>query len=74
MALRASAISASFLLILVGLKRGSATTVQTMVATAPLILIAAELAFRRRRPSGRVVLASLFALAGIAVVLGASAR
>jgi drug/metabolite transporter (DMT)-like permease len=74
MAVRASAITASFLLILVGLKRGSATSVQTMVATAPLILIAAELAFRKRRPSGRVALAALSALAGVAVVLGSSAR
>lgn len=74
MAARASAITASFLLILVGLQRGSATAVQTMVATAPLLLIAAELAFRRRRPPGRVVLASFVALAGVAVVLGSSAR
>ncbi len=74
MAARASAITASFLLILVGLQRGSATSVQTMVATAPLILIGAELVFRRRWPSGRVVLASFVALAGVAVVLGSSAR
>jgi len=72
MTARASAITASFLLILVGLKRGSATSVQTMVATAPLILIAAELALRRRRPSGRVALASVVALAGVGVVLGSA--
>ena len=70
MAARASAITASFLLILVGLQHGSATSVQTTVATAPLMLVAAELVFRRRRPSGRVVLASVCALAGVAVVLG----
>lgn len=70
MAARASAITVSFLLILVGLQRGSATSVQTTVATAPLMLVAAELVFRRRRPSGRVVLASVCALAGVAVVLG----
>jgi drug/metabolite transporter (DMT)-like permease len=74
MAVRASAITASFILILVGLRRGSATTVQTMVATAPLFLIAAELAFRRRRPSGRVALASFLALAGVAIVLGSTTR
>ena len=70
MAARASAITVSFLLILVGLQRGSATSVQTTVATAPLMLVAAELVVRRRRPSGRVVLASVCALAGVAVVLG----
>jgi drug/metabolite transporter (DMT)-like permease len=70
MAARASAITASFLLILVGLQHGRATSVQTTVATAPLMLVAAELVFRRRRPSGRVVLASLCALAGVGVVLG----
>ena len=70
MAVRASAITASFILILVGLQHGSATSVQTTVATAPLMLVAAELVFRRRRPSGRVVLASLCALAGVAVVFG----
>jgi drug/metabolite transporter (DMT)-like permease len=70
MAARASAITVSFLLILVGLQHGSATSVQTTVATAPLMLVAAELVFRRRRPSGRVVLASVCALAGVAVVLG----
>ncbi len=74
MAARASAITASFLLILLGLKRGSATSVQTTVATAPLILIAAELAFRRRRPSARIALASFVAFAGVAVALGSSAR
>jgi drug/metabolite transporter (DMT)-like permease len=70
MAVRASAITLSFLLLLAGLSRGTPATVQTTVATAPLILLLGGMAVHRHRPPLRVAAASLLAVAGVALVLG----
>jgi len=74
MVIRAGAITLSYLLLLVGLAQGTPTTVQTMVATAPLMLLLGEMAIRRRLPSTRLVLASLLVLAGVALVLGGTSQ
>ncbi|CAN5567447.1 hypothetical protein BH20CHL6_BH20CHL6_10050 [soil metagenome] len=67
--IRAVLVTAHFVLILIGVQDGSPAEVQTAVATAPLLVLAWEVARTRRRPSGRVVIASLAAATGVSVLL-----
>jgi drug/metabolite transporter (DMT)-like permease len=66
---RAAFITAHFVLILVGVQDGNPAVVQTAVATAPLVSIGFEVVRHRRRPSGRLLLAAVLAVAGVAAIL-----
>lgn len=67
--LRAFFISLHFVLILIGVQRGSPAVVQTFVATAPLFAHGFESLRDRRAPPPRLVTAALLTLAGVALVL-----
>jgi drug/metabolite transporter (DMT)-like permease len=69
MSLRAGLISLYFALVILAVERGSPVTVQTLVATAPLMLLLSSLAVRGERPPARVALAAAAATAGVLVVL-----
>ncbi|MBA2578983.1 MAG: hypothetical protein H0V05_20470 [Euzebyaceae bacterium] len=69
LAVRAALVTTHFLLILVAVQEGSPAVVQTAVATAPLLVLAAETARSRRAPPRRLLLAAVAASAGVAVVL-----
>lgn len=69
LALRAVFVSAHFLLILVGVQRGSPAVVQTAVATAPLFVLGYESLRTRQVPSARLLVAALVALVGVSVIL-----
>jgi drug/metabolite transporter (DMT)-like permease len=69
MSLRAGLISLYFALVILAVERGSPVTVQTLVATAPLMLLLGTLAVRGERPPARVALAAVAASAGVLVVL-----
>jgi drug/metabolite transporter (DMT)-like permease len=69
MSLRAGLISAYFVLVILAVERGSPVTVQTLVATAPLMLLLGSLALRGERPPARVALPAAAATAGVLVVL-----
>ena len=66
---RAAAITAHFLLILIGVQDGSPAVVQTAVATAPLFSLGIQAVRTRQRPTGRLVAAAVLATAGVALVL-----
>jgi drug/metabolite transporter (DMT)-like permease len=69
MSLRAGLISLYFALVILAVERGSPVTVQTLVATAPLMLLLGTLALRGERPPARVALAAAAATGGVLVVL-----
>jgi drug/metabolite transporter (DMT)-like permease len=66
---RAAFITAHFVLILIGVQDGNPAVVQTAVATAPLLSIGVDVARLRRRPSARLVVAAVLAVAGVAAIL-----
>jgi len=59
----------SFVFIILGVQQGSPVVVQTMVATTPLFVLAAESYRARARPPRRALGAALLVAAGVAVVL-----
>jgi drug/metabolite transporter (DMT)-like permease len=69
MSLRAGLISLHFALIILAVERGNPVTVQTLVATSPLMLLLGALAVRGERPPVRVTLAAAGAAAGVLLVL-----
>jgi drug/metabolite transporter (DMT)-like permease len=69
MSLRAGLISLHFALVILAVERGSPVTVQTLVATSPLMIILGSLAVRGERPPARVSLAACLAAAGVLLVL-----
>jgi drug/metabolite transporter (DMT)-like permease len=69
MSLRAGLISLHFALVILAVERGNPVTVQTLVATSPLMLLLGSLAIRGERPPGRVALAACLAAAGVLLVL-----
>jgi drug/metabolite transporter (DMT)-like permease len=69
MSLRAGLISLYFALVILAVERGSPVTVQTLVATAPLMLLLGSLAVRGERPPARVALAAAAATGGVLLVL-----
>lgn len=69
LAVRAVFVTAHFVLILFGVREGSPAAVQTMVATAPLLVVGLESVRDRRPPGARSVLAAGLALAGVALLL-----
>jgi drug/metabolite transporter (DMT)-like permease len=66
---RAAFITAHFVLILVAVQDGDPAVVQTAVATAPLVSIGVEVIRLRRRPSSRLIVAAILAVAGVAAIL-----
>jgi drug/metabolite transporter (DMT)-like permease len=66
---RAAFITAHFLFILIGVQTGNPAVVQTAVATAPLFSLGIETAVTGRRPSGRLITASILATIGVALIL-----
>lgn len=68
LAVRAAFVTTHFLLILLAVRVGSPAVVQTVVATAPLFVLAYESAGRSRLPSRRVLLGALGAAAGVAAI------
>ena len=66
--LRASFITAHFLLVIEAVRRGSPTVVQTALATTPLIAMGVEAVRHGRRPSLRVALCALAVLAAVALL------
>jgi len=69
MSLRAGLISLHFALVILAVQRGNPVTVQTLVATSPLMIILGSLAIRGERPPARVTLAACLAAAGVFLVL-----
>jgi drug/metabolite transporter (DMT)-like permease len=69
MSLRAGLISLHFALVILAVERGSPVTVQTLVATSPLMLLLGSLAVRGERPPVRVTLSAAGAAAGVLLVL-----
>jgi drug/metabolite transporter (DMT)-like permease len=69
MSLRAGLISLHFALVILAVERGSPVTVQTLVATSPLMIILGSLAVRGERPPARVSFAACLAAAGVLLVL-----
>jgi drug/metabolite transporter (DMT)-like permease len=69
MSLRAGLISLHFALVILAVERGNPVTVQTLVATSPLMILLGSLAVRGERPPARVALAACLAAAGVLVVL-----
>lgn len=69
MSLRAGLISLHFALVILAVERGNPVTVQTLVATSPLMLLLGSLAVRGERPPLRVSLAAAGAAAGVLLVL-----
>ncbi len=69
MSVRAGLISLYFALVILAVERGSPVTAQTLVATAPLMLVLGSLALRGERPTPRVALAAAAAAGGVLVVL-----
>lgn len=58
-----------FVLLILAIQRGSPVTVQTLVATTPLMLLAVEAVEQRARPPLRLTLAALGVLAGVVLAV-----
>jgi drug/metabolite transporter (DMT)-like permease len=69
MSVRAGLISLHFALVILAVERGSPVTVQTLVATSPLMLLLGSLAVRGERPPVRVALAASLATSGVLLML-----
>lgn len=69
MSLRAGLISVYFALVILAVERGSPVTVQTIVATSPLMLLLGLLVVHGERPPRRVAFAACAAAAGVLLVL-----
>ena len=61
--------TASFVFIILGVQQGSPVVVQTLVATTPLFVLAAESWRNRRAPPVRALVAALLAVLAVALVL-----
>jgi drug/metabolite transporter (DMT)-like permease len=58
-----------FLLLILAVERGSPATVQTLVATTPIMLLALDVAVQRERPPLRLTAAALGVVAGVALAV-----
>jgi drug/metabolite transporter (DMT)-like permease len=58
-----------FVLLILAIQRGSPATVQTLVSTTPLMLLAGDAIVRRQRPPARLTLAALGVVAGVALAV-----
>src|SRR5262249_51202840 len=64
---RAGFTTAYFALVILALQRGSPATVQTLLATTPLMLVVGTFLVRRRALPVRIVVASCAVVAGVAL-------
>ena len=69
LAIRASFVTASFLLTIVAIQRGSVVVIQSILATIPLLVIALEWISQRSRPDPGTVLGSVIAALGLVLLL-----
>ena len=69
LAIRSSLQTAYFVLLIAAVQRGHPATVQTIVATTPLLLLAWNAVWHRRRPPLRLVAASVAVVAGVALAV-----
>lgn len=67
--LRSALQSSYFLLMILAVQRGTPATVQTLVATTPLMVLALDTIASRQRPPARLVAASLAVVAGVALAV-----
>ena len=66
---RSVVVTIYFVFVILGAQAGSPVVVQTLVATTPLLVLAAESVRRRAAPQGRAVVAACVVLAGVALIL-----
>lgn len=66
---RSVVVTTYFVLVILGAQAGSPVVVQTLVATTPLFVLAAESVRRRSAPPVRAVLAATIVAAGVALLL-----
>jgi drug/metabolite transporter (DMT)-like permease len=69
LAIRSSLQTAYFVLLIAAVERGHPATVQTIVATTPLLLLAWSALTERRRPPVRLVAASAAVVVGVALAV-----
>lgn len=69
MSVRAGFLTLHFGLVIAAVQRGSPATVQTMVATTPLMLLLGSFVLHGERPPVRIALGACAAAAGVLVVL-----
>lgn len=67
--LRSALQSGYFVLTIFAVERGSPAMVQTLVATTPLMVMTMDMLFSARRPPLRLVVASVFVIAGVALAV-----
>jgi drug/metabolite transporter (DMT)-like permease len=66
---RSTLQTAYFVLLIAAVERGSPATVQTLVATTPVVLLAAHVVARRERPPSRLAVAALGVVAGVVLAV-----
>ena len=66
---RSALQSAYFVLVILAVERGSPATVQTLVATTPLLLLAGDAFAERRRPPLRLLAAAAGVIVGVALAV-----
>lgn len=66
---RAAFVTASFLLTILAIQRGSVIVIQSILATMPLMVIAVEWTRHRSRPDPGIVIGSIIAALGLVVLL-----
>ena len=69
LAIRASIVTASFLLTIIAIQRGSVVVIQSILATIPLLVIALEWVSHRSRPDPGTVLGGIIAALGVLLLL-----
>jgi drug/metabolite transporter (DMT)-like permease len=66
---RSVVVTTYFVFVIVGAQTGSPVVVQTMVATTPLFVLAAESVRRGTAPPARAVVAAGIVIAGVSLIL-----
>lgn len=69
LAVRSSFVTASFLLTILAIQRGSVVMIQPVLATVPLMVISIEWMRHRTRPDAAIVTGSLIAFGGLVLLL-----
>ncbi len=67
---RSALQSGYFVLLILAVERGRPATVQTLVATTPLMVLMLDVVASRRRPPARVAFVSVAVVAGVALAVG----
>ena len=66
---RSALQSGYFVLVILAVERGSPATVQTLIATTPLLLLLSDALTHRRRPPLRLLLAAIGVIVGVALAV-----